>query len=75
MSVRGKFRVVSITDNGPNAAKGVRLQTQYDQSIPEDQRFQKATPFGDLNMNIDNPAALAQLEVGKSFYLDLVPVE
>jgi hypothetical protein len=47
MNVIAKFTVVSITDNGPHAAKQVKLNCTYDTTIPEDQRFLKATPWGE----------------------------
>lgn len=65
--------VHSIEDAEGSAAAGskkVRLHTLYDESIPEDQRFSRATPWGQIEMQIDNPAALEQLEVGKAYYVD-----
>ena len=42
----------------------------YDDTIPEDQRYCKATPSGKFTMVIDNPAALAFFEIGKYYYFD-----
>lgn len=70
-AVRAKFQVSSITST--LWGKKVEMTPQYDQSIPEDQRFYKATPTGNFWMQIDNPAALEQLELGKTFYIDLTP--
>jgi len=53
----------------------MKLAPQYDMSIPEDRRFQKATPWGEINLHIDNPAAVDQLKIGKAFYIDMSPVE
>lgn len=72
MSIRAKFTVTSVTDSG-NGGKQVVLSPQYDTSIPEDQRFQKATPSGEFRMQVDNPAAASQLTQGKAFYIDLTP--
>lgn len=79
MSIRAKLRVDHIihthySKDGPPYSV-VHLVTQYDESIPEDQRFQKATPTGRMEMQIDNPAALEQFVPGKTFYLDFTPVE
>lgn len=41
----------------------------------ENARFTKATPWGEIKMDIDNPAALEQFQVGKSYYVDFSPVE
>lgn len=71
MSVRAKMVLTSITEHnwGPGA-KTLKFSTQYDASIPEDQRFQKATPSGSAEFQIDNPAALQQFTLGKSYYVD-----
>jgi hypothetical protein len=65
--VRAKFVVSSIKDGQ------IEFSTQYDTSIPEDQRFQTATPWGSIKMQIDNPKALEQFAVGKAFYADFSP--
>lgn len=72
MTVRAKLRVTSITDFG-NGLKKVRFEAQYDDSIPEDQKFEKYTPTAHAEFNITNPAALAQFEVGKTYYVDFTP--
>lgn len=76
MSVRAKFTVCEVRHHSwSEEARTVVLRPQYDQSIPEDRRFSDATPSGELTMLVNNPAAVAQLGVGKAFYLDLTPVE
>ena len=79
MPVRAKLTVESITAYRYGDAKLVKLSPQYDLSIPEDQRFAKATPSGSVELYIDNPAALEQLapdgKPGRSFYVDFTPVE
>lgn len=70
MSVRSKVRCTSKVDNAvtfatvyePDEAKG-----------DENARFTKATPWGDIRMGIDNPAALEQFEVNKEYYVDFTP--
>jgi hypothetical protein len=74
--VRAKFTVTSITSfNWSPTVKKITLAPQYDQNIPEDQRFAKMTPGGEFWMNVDNPPASDQLVLGKAFYIDLSPVE
>lgn len=75
MTVRAKFVVTAITDQGQHSPKVVKMTPQYDMSIPEDRRFQKATPWGEINLHIDNPIAVEQLKLGKAFYIDMSPVE
>jgi hypothetical protein len=75
MIARCKFRVVSETTyNKPGTdaqARTYKLQTQYDASIPEDQQFQKATPYGELSVNISNPNVLPIFQVGNDVYVDI----
>jgi hypothetical protein len=74
--VRAKFRVMSVAqDVYQSAARTIKLAPHYDDAIPEDQRFAQATPTGELTMYVNNPRAVAELELGKYFYLDFVPVE
>lgn len=74
--VRAKFTVQEITQYSWNKdSVRIKLAPQYDTTIPEDQRFSKATPNGEFWMQVDNPAAAAQLELGKTYYIDLTPAE
>ena len=76
MTVRAKFQLQAITDHYWSAgSKTLRFYASYDPSIPEDQRFQKATPSGSFEMQVDNPVALAQFELGKQYYFDITPTE
>lgn len=50
-----------------------RFAPQYDPAVPEDQRYAKASPMGELRIQIDNP--LVSFRPGQDYYLDftLVP--
>jgi hypothetical protein len=72
--VRSKFQLTEITEM-QWGGKRLKFQTIYDNSIPEDARFQKATPSGSIEMVIDNPVALAQFELGKYYYADFSAIE
>lgn len=78
MNIRAKFSVNRVEahnyGNGFVANK-VFFTPQYDPDSPEDQRFQKATPSGELWMQIDNPAAIAEFVPGRAYYLNFTPVE
>ncbi len=66
--------MTSITTNAWSAtSKNLKFSCVYDTSIPEDQRFQKATPSGSFEMLVDNPAALEQFELGAHYYFDITP--
>lgn len=74
MSVRAKIRLQSITEHAWNPnAKTLKFDAQYDTSIPEDQRFFKATPSASFEMQVDNPAALEQFKIGEYYYVDFTP--
>jgi hypothetical protein len=71
MATRAKFRCNSIEDFG-GSSKKVKLSAVYDPGGEgEDARFTTATPWGELQMSIDNPAASCQFEIGKLYYLDI----
>lgn len=73
--VRAKFRCNSVEDFG-NDRKRVKLGAVYSNDIQsEDGRFTKATPWGEMTMDVDNPAAAVQFVPGKSYYFDVSPAE
>ena len=72
MTVRTKFTLTEVT-HMQGTMRRLKFSAVYDQSVPEDQRFQKATPWGELSMNVDNPAALEQFALGKAYYFDVNP--
>lgn len=56
----------------------VLFRTVYEPDAERDSenaRFTKATPWGEIKMGIDNPAALEQFTPGKSYYVDFTPVQ
>lgn len=69
--VRAKLRVDAIEGNN------LRMSTVYEDPAgdTENARFTKATPWGTVSLGIDNPAALEQFQVGKSYYADFHPAE
>jgi len=67
--VRAKFTVMSIKDNR------LIMECLYSPEVPEDQAFCTATPWGKIEMSIDNPKALEQFEVGKAYYADFTKAE
>jgi hypothetical protein len=73
MSVRAKFTLQEIHEFSYPGKKFV-FTPQYDTSIPEDQRFSKATPSGRFEMQVDNPAAIEQFKLGQAYYVDFTPV-
>ena len=70
MAVRAKVRCTSKLEST------VTFTTVYEpdaQKDTENARFTTATPWGDIRMGINNPAALEQFEVNKEYYVDFTP--
>lgn len=45
------------------------------QAVSENAIFGKYTPYAEFKANICNPNVHANLEVGKEYYVDFIPVE
>ena len=71
---RCKFRLVAVTDFGSGYAKRYKFEAVSTSETPEDERFVKYTPWGTLEVGIDNPAVVASLKIGECYYLDISPV-
>lgn len=77
-TVRAKFKVSEIIERQftpTYSQKTIVLSPQYDQKVAEDVSFQKATPTGRMEMQIDNPVAIERMPIGKVFYVDFTPAE
>lgn len=74
MTVRCKMRLNAVVGQTWGGVKAV-FNCEYDTNTPEDQRFQKATPSGLLELQIDNPAAIEQLVIGRAYYFDMTPAD
>ena len=80
MAVRAKFNCISKT---PDAEVGqVSFAAVFESkegvegnACPENAVFGKWTPSASLSMSIQNPAAFAQFEQGKAYYVDFTPAE
>lgn len=73
MSVRAKVNCESLEGNT------VKFRTVYEgdaaKADTENARFTQATPWGTIELGIDNPAAREQFSVGKSYYVDFILAE
>lgn len=75
MGVRAKMKCDEITQrvNWSNSDKPmeiVKLRAVSDGS-PENKRWAAASPSGTFEIQIDNPDALKQFKVGKSYFIDI----
>jgi hypothetical protein len=76
MTVIAKMICNDIEDFG--YSKRLSFGCVYEQSgegTPEDQRFTKATPWGEAKMTVDNPAAVEQFSKGEPYYVLFVPAK
>jgi len=67
MTVRAKVTCETLEGNK------VTFRTVYEPDgtkNDENARFTKATPWGQIELGIDNPQAMEQFQVGKSYYVD-----
>jgi hypothetical protein len=70
MAVRAKVTCRGVTGNE------VSFHTVYEPDSEKDSenaRFTQATPWGEIKLGIDNPAALSQFVAGKEYYVDFTP--
>lgn len=77
MSIRArcKFTVTEL-DEDQDGHGTVKLETEYDAELSvEDEAFSQVTPWGSMEFGIDNPNLAGFFEVGRAFYVDLIPVE
>lgn len=73
--VRAKFKFTGIQTGYSEYSRELTFTAQYDETIPEDKRFAKASPNGTFKMTCDNPSANAQFELGKQYYFDITPAD
>lgn len=71
-AVRAKLTVTGIADSD-GGGKIVKLEAVYDESIPEDKRFSDATPYGQVELLVNNPAAVDKFVEGRRIYVDFTP--
>lgn len=76
MKIRCKVQLSAITESAwSTSSKELKFSAFYDQSIPEDQRFAKATPSAQFTMQVDNPSALDHFKLGAFYYVDFDRIE
>lgn len=73
MAIRAKMILENVFAYSYGGAKAI-FRCSYDQKIAEDVSFQKATPSGMAEFQVDNPKAAEQLVIGKAYYVDFTPV-
>ena len=74
MSVRAKMKLMGVVPQTWGGFQAL-FQCQYDPNNADDVKFCKATPNGEARFQIDNPAAIEQLVIGKDYYFDIAPAD
>lgn len=77
MTIRARMVLSSIKEvsySPTYSQKSLCFTCQYDTTTEEGRRFQKATPSGTAEFQIDNPVALEQFKLGEAYYVDFIPV-
>lgn len=74
MSVRAKFKVISITitehwDKTKGNISTIKLSPVISGS-DKNKEFYAATPSGDITLGTINDSAASQFELGKEYYVD-----
>lgn len=74
MSVRCKMKCTSKTERGTmgNTQNEFHFEAVCADEVPENQRYHKYTPSGNINITVTNPDV--SYEVGKCYYFDSSPV-
>lgn len=73
MAIRAKMVLDDVVQDQWGGKRALFV-CRYDPNRKEDQSFQKATPTGTASFQIDNPAATAQLVIGREYYFDITEV-
>jgi len=71
MKTRCKFECTKIDKESYHSGALVTFDTRYCPEVAEDERFTKATPWGKMEVYIDNPGVVAALQVGAHYYIDI----
>lgn len=77
MAVRAKFRVTMVSQvDWSEKTRIVKMQPVFASSAEDPNKcWSEATPSGEIEMHITNPAAYDQFQLGKAYYLDFTPAE
>ena len=74
MSQKMRAKFYCDSNDGDENSKTAKLSTQYSDN-PEDNMFNEATPWGNIEIGIDKKGAMNFLKPGKSYYVDFIEVE
>jgi hypothetical protein len=73
VAIRCKMTLENVFANAYGGSKAI-FRCTYDQKVAEDVSFQKATPSGFAEFQVDNPKAVEQMIIGQAYYVEFIPV-
>ena len=68
MNVRAKFKCQEKHERANSGCIEYNFSAVGADEVPENQRYHKYTPCGDLSITVNNPSV--NFELGKAYYLD-----
>lgn len=75
--VKCKFKCINVSvpeKDAPGVTASVELVPVYTGS-EENKKFFKYTPGGEIKLQVVNPEAAKQFEIGKDYFVDFTPAE
>jgi hypothetical protein len=73
MNVRAKFWCKEKHQRSYTSAIEYNFDAVCADDVPENQRYHKYTPQGNMSITVDNPTV--EFELGKYYYLDFTPAD
>ena len=73
MNIRAKFVCETVLKDSSNET--VKLRAVTCDGSKDNESWSKWTPSGELTMSVSNPAAHGAFVPGKSYFIDISPVE
>lgn len=70
-----KFSVTAVKSLNNGEEEEIHLHTQYDENDPEDTKFSKYTPWGEMNFGLSNPNLIGKFKPGQVVRVTLEPLE
>lgn len=74
VKTRAKFQVMSITRYAQFSGAKIEMAPVCSEDPDHPNKaFWQATPNGKIEMQINNPSAIQQFEIGKEYYVEFSP--
>jgi len=74
ITVRAKMRCVQVVTHD-GGWQTIKFHAQYDETLPEDRRFSKATPNGSAEFSLSTDVLIGHYKPGTCYYFDVVEAD